>query len=179
MRRLPSLLPLLLRLPLILMPPLLAAGCDSGAAPPVLQEHVDATFPRGGVANVIRIEALDRLPLRSAELVAPDGTATAATDLVVDPNPEANGGQEAVSDPWRSSTLTPNGISELPNGPFDSLTHSRDKLLLMAASARIAVPDPVAYQRDWQKYRIRVGFDAGNGQIESREIAAPAPLSPS
>ncbi len=43
------------------------------------------------------------------------------------------------------------------------------------SSASIALPDPVAYRRDWQKYRIRLRL-GDPPQAETRELAAPAPL---
>jgi hypothetical protein len=42
------------------------------------------------------------------------------------------------------------------------------------SSASIRLPDPVAYRRDWQGYRIRLRF-GGPPQVETREVAAPAP----
>ena len=50
-----------------------AAACapESGL-PPLPTDQVSARFPPGGVVNSIEIDAIDRLPLRTAELVSPD-----------------------------------------------------------------------------------------------------------
>lgn len=155
---------------------LLLAACIGGPPPaPLPQQSVRASFPPHGIANVIRIEAVDSLPLRSAELVAPDGTATKAQWLDVSANPQTIGGQRALSDPWRTGVLSANGINPLPSGPVDTAYRSETQLFLTISTAEIALPDPVVYQRDWQQYRIRLGFGAPGGQIDTREIAAPAP----
>jgi hypothetical protein len=43
------------------------------------------------------------------------------------------------------------------------------------STADIALPDPVAYRRDWARYRIRLVFGTAPGELETREIAAPEP----
>ena len=65
---------------------LTACGPESGLAP-LPTDQVRARFPPGGVANAIEVDAVDRLPLRTAELVAPDGEATPASYLHVNPSP--------------------------------------------------------------------------------------------
>jgi hypothetical protein len=47
--------------------------------------------------------------------------------------------------------------------------------LATVSTAEIALPDPVAYRRDWGKYRIRLNFGTPPGETETREIAAPEP----
>jgi len=163
------------RLPMILLFLIVLAACADGPPPVVVEQRVEASFPPGAIANVIKVDARDELPLRVAELVAPDGTTTSADSLEIDPLPEANGGQTAVGDPWRASMLAPNGNPGLPNAQLDPLSHSQDRLLLMVSTADITLPDPVAYRRDWANYRIRLSFDAGNGRLDTREIAAPEP----
>jgi hypothetical protein len=165
MRRLSFILPLLLVL----------AACADAPQPSLPQQGASASFPPGGVVNVIKIEARDSLPLRAAELVAPDGTATPASSLDVDNAPQRNGGQNTVNDPWRSSMFGNNGIPVVPGNQLDPTVRSRNTLLLMVSTADVPVPDPVAYRRDWEKYRIRLSFGAGGDAIDTREIAAPQP----
>ncbi len=83
----------------MILPSLLALAACADAPPPRLgpQPGVRASFPPGSVVNVIRIDALDPAPLRKAALIAPDGTATEATSLDVDANPQTLGGQSALS----------------------------------------------------------------------------------
>jgi hypothetical protein len=159
----------------ILLGLLLLAACTDAPQPAVLQQGAQASFPPGGVVNVIRVDALDALPLRAAELVAPDGTATPASALDVDKNPQTLGGQNAANDLWRSSILGGNGISQVPGGRIDPTVRSQNTTLLMVSTADIPLPDPVAYRREWEKYRVRLSFGAGGAQLDVREIAAPQP----
>jgi hypothetical protein len=164
MRRLLSILPCLL----------LLAACDGGP-PPIspAQPVMQASFPRGGIADVIKIDTRDALPLRAAELVAPDGTRTPATALDAVRAPRVSGGQQTLKSPWLNSRFDEEPVA-LPNGA-DATYRSETQVLVMVSTADIPLPDPVVYRRDWANYRIRLGFDAGNGRLETREIAAPAP----
>ena len=136
---------------------------DTGPAP-----GMRASFPPGAVANVIRVDALDPLPLRSAELVAPDGSTTAASSIDVQSNPQTIAGQHAFNDPWRSSSLGPNGLNPAPDATSDPSPYSIHQLLLTISTAEIAPPDPVAYRRDWTNYRIRLGFAGGGHALDMR-----------
>ena len=53
---------------------------------------------------------------------------------------------------------------------------TQTRLLAIVSNATIQLPDPVAYRRDWRQYRIRLRF-GDPPQVETREIAAPAPPS--
>ena len=153
----------------------LAACADApppAAAPP---PGVTASFPPGGLTDVIQVKALDPLPLRTAELIAPDGSVTPASSIDVDANPEAMGGQLAFRDPWRTSSLGPNGLNPMPDATTDPTAFSRHQLLMTVSTAQLAPADPVAYRRDWQGYKIRLGFAGGGHELETREIAAPEP----
>jgi hypothetical protein len=142
------------------------------AAPP---PGVTASFPPGALANVVQVRALDPLPLRTAELVAPDGTTTPASSIDVSANPTAIAGQTAFKDPWRTSSLGPNGLNPMPDATSDPTVNSQHQLLLTVSIAQIAPPDPVAYRRDWQSYKIRLGFVGSGHQLETRDIPAPEP----
>ena len=48
----------------------------------------------------------------------------------------------------------------------------------LLSTAEIALPDPVAYRRDWTQYRIRLTFGTPPGGVETSEIAAPEPSAP-
>ena len=62
-----------------------------------------------------------------------------------------------------------------PNaGIVGAAVQSQSQLLATVSSATIALPDPVAYRRAWQKYRIRLRF-GDPPDAESREIAGPEP----
>jgi hypothetical protein len=161
---------------LLILPSLVVLAACADAPPPggeIPLQGVTASFPPGAVTGVIRVDALETEPLRAAELVAPDGSATPANSVDVDPNPQRLTGQDAVADPWRSSGFGTNGINPLPTNP-PNFARSQTQLLLMVSTADIPLPDPVAYRQDWGKYKIRLSFAAGD-QLDVREIPAPAP----
>ena len=166
-------------LPLLLA----AAGCDGDLAlppgPPALgpAPQIRVSFPPGGIADTIVVEALESLPLRAAQLVAPNGAITAASNIDVDAAPRFATGQWAAGDPWRTS-LTSNGgpsVLTLQHGEAGAALRSREEVLATVSTADIPLPDPVAYRRDWRHYRVRLSFGTPPGQVESREFAAPQP----
>jgi hypothetical protein len=163
------------RFPMILALVLVLASCADAPQPVGPQVGAHATFPPGGVVNLIKVDALDNLPLRAAELVAPDGTATPASYVDANNASQVIGGQEAVRDLWRNSMIGANGVSQLPTAQVDPRVRSRTAVLLMVSTADIPVPDPVAYRRDWTKYRVRLSFGGAGGAPDTREIAAPQP----
>jgi len=165
---------------LMLLSCLIALAACADAPPPgagVPQPGVTARFPPGGVAGVIRVDVLDPLPVRTAALVAPDGTTTPASWLNVAANPERLAGMASLSDPWRPSILGTNGLNPLPSGVMDPALRANNQVLLTISTADLTIADPVAYQRDWHGYRIRLGFAAAGDQLDIRDIPAPAPPS--
>lgn len=169
-------------LPLVL-PLMFVAGCDTGdPAPPAAPgptAQLRASFPPRGLVDTIEIDAVQRLPLRAAVLVAPDGTATPASYVNVESNPSLATGQLAISNPWRDAvTGTGNdafGAATRPSPQMDATLAGQEQLLATASTADIALPDPVAYRRDWRRYRIRLTFGTPPDDVETQEIAAPAP----
>ena len=160
-----------------ILPCLVLLGACADAPPPVAAPApgVTASFPPGGLVNVIQVHALDPLPLRTAELIAPDGSTTPASSIDVDANPTVLAGQQAFRDPWRTSSIGPNGLNPMPDATIDPSVYSQHQLLMTVSTAQLALPDPVAYRRDWQTYKIRLGFAGGGHQLDTREIPAPEP----
>jgi hypothetical protein len=168
---------------LLFLAPFAVAACDGGGlileppAPPGPTAQVRVGFPAGGVADTIVVTAVERLPLRAAELLAPDGTVTPAGSIDLDASPRFATGQWAAGDPWRSG-LAGNGAMPavaLQHAEAGAALHSREQLLATVSSADIALPDPVVYRRDWRRYRIRLTFGTPPGDAETRELAAPEP----
>src|SRR6267142_2125091 len=103
--------------------PLLAAACDGGITlppgPPDLAPppQVRVSFPVGGLTDTIVVEAIERLPLRTAELIAPNGAITPAGSIDADASPRFASGQRAAADPWRSTLSGSSGptLSMLQN----------------------------------------------------------------
>lgn len=163
-------------LPAGLLPLVLGlAACGSGLVP-LPNNEVRAAFAPGGIADQITVDAVDRLPLRAADLVAPDGHVTPALSLSAKPAPTQTYSQSLPAGPETGPHF---GVSSIGSNAFAPgvvgaapLTQAR--LLAVVSNAAIQLPDPVAYRRDWQKYRLRLTF-GDPPQTETREIAAPAP----
>ena len=164
-------------LPALLLLLLLIACQDGGTPPPAAIAQLRAGFPRGAVLDAIQVDAVDRLPLRAAELVAPDGTATPASDIDIVKNPRAGVGQRAAEAAWQDAVSNSNAALALtmPNVDAGAALRSQTQLLATASSATIPLSDPVAYRRDWPRYRLRLGFGTPPGEIQTREIPAPEP----
>jgi len=152
------------------------AACADVGPPPLPTDQVRARFPPGGVVDVIEVDAVDRLPLRKAELVAPDGQATPASYLIAVPSPGITLDREFATSPYAGNAfgygnITPN----LTTPGFAAGSQQRVALLAMVSTASIPLPDPVEYRRDWRDYRIRLDFGDPPGAVETRELAAPEP----
>jgi hypothetical protein len=156
---------------------LAACGGEGAASPP--GQAISAGFPVGGVANVIAIDATDRLALRQALLIAPDGHATAATSVTANPSPTENFSGEFPAGSYSGNQF---GVSSIGSNALSpgvvGAARTQTTLLAIVSSASIPVPDPVAYRRDWQKYRIILRFGTPPEEVETREIPAPAPPPP-
>ena len=165
------------RVLLVFLQLLLIAGCEGAGAPqPGPTETLRASFPRGGVADAIAIEAIERLPLRAAVLIAPDGTQIPASDIDVADSPRFATGQWTAGDPWRNALSGGGSAAALmPNSEAGAALQSQQQLLANVSTAEIVLPDPVTYRRDWRRYRIRLTFGTPPSEVETREIAAPEP----
>ena len=166
---------------LLSAPALLALGaCTAGGgapppeAPPV---GLQIGFSPGGLADTIAITALDRLPLHAAELVAPDGAAAPANFIDVNARPRASTGQWVANNPWETSFAGAGAAAALttPNAEANAALRSQVQVLAVLSQAEIPLPDPIAYRRDWANYRVRLTFGTPPGELENRELAAPAP----
>lgn len=162
-----------------LLPLALVAACsgaESGLAP-LPADQVRARFPPGGVIDAIEIDAVDRLPLRTAELIAPDGEATPASYLHVDPSPSVTFYQRFVDSPYVGNSF---GVGNITAGaPFPAdlsgAPQANARLLAMISTASIPLPDEIAYRRDWRSYRIFLSFGDLAGEVERRVLPAPEP----
>jgi hypothetical protein len=134
---------------------LAACGDDAGwtSAPP---ESVSARF--AALNDVIVVNATDRLPLRSAVLVAPDGERVDAYSLDVSSSPvvERSPGEAVLM----SNPGAPRQVTRLDT---------------MVSTALILLPDPNGYAKVWQDSRIALVFGDPGGE---REVTLPAPKPP-
>ena len=156
---------------------LLLAACAESGLPPLPTDQVRARFPAGGVVDVIEVDAVDRLPLRKAELIAPDGQATPASYLSVNPSPSVTDYQGFANAPFAGNVFGVGSIAPGVSPPAltGGASQQRVAFLAMVSTASIPLPDPVEYRRDWRSYHIRLSFGNSPDEIETREVAAPEP----
>jgi hypothetical protein len=163
------------------LPPLVILGAcaagDSAPSPPGASAELQVGFPSGGLADTITINVIDRLPLRAAELVAPDGGTAPADWINVDANPRVAAGQWVAGNPWETTLAgsSPAAALTTPNAEVNAALRSQVQLLATVSQAEIPLPDPIAYRRNWANYRVRLTFGMPPGEIEAREIPAPEP----
>lgn len=155
---------------------LLLAACE-GAAPQAPADEIRAYFPAGGVVDTIEVDALERLPLRRAELVAPDGRTVPAASISARPAPTGYFSQQLPAGPYAGGGFGVPAIGTNPLSPavVGAAPQTATRTLAILSSASISLPDPVAYRLDWRKYRIRLQFGAPPGEAQNREVPAPEP----
>ena len=162
-------------LPSILLFTLLAACGDSGLAP-VPSDQIRASFPPGGVVDVIEVDTVNHLPLRSAALIAPDGQVTQTSYLAVNPSPSATSYLALPTSPYAAIAT---GVGNLTTGltPTVSTGSPQQQVTLqtVVSTASLPLPDPVDYRREWRDYRIRLDFGIPPGETETRDVPAPEP----
>jgi hypothetical protein len=153
----------------------LAAACapESGL-PPLPADQVSARFPPGGVVNSIEVDAIDRLPLRTAELVSPDGRVTPASYLHVNPSPSVTFYQRQIDTPYEGSIFGIGNATPFP-AVVTGAPQGEAQFLAMVSTASIPVPDEIEYRRDWRSYRIFLSFGDLAGEVERRVLPAPEP----
>jgi len=156
----------------------LFAGCaDENGLRRLPIDQIRARFPPGGVVDVIEVDAINRLPLRSAELIAPDGQATPASYLNVSPSPSVAYSQGFSNGPYAGNAF---GVSNLASGaPFSAEIvggpQTSAQLLAIVSTASITLPDEIGYRRDWRSYRIFLSFGDLPSEVERRVLPAPEP----
>jgi hypothetical protein len=153
---------------------LVAACAPETGLPSLPSDQVHARFPPGGVVNSIEIDAIDRLPLRTAELVSPDGRATPASYLHVNPSPSVAVYQRRIDTPYEGNIFGV-GSGAPASGVVSGAPQGDAQLLAMASTASIPVPDEIEYRRDWRSYRIFLSFGDLAGEVERRILPAPEP----
>jgi hypothetical protein len=156
---------------------ILLAACADGGLPPLASDQIRVRFPAGGVVDIIEVDAVNRLPLRKAELIAVDGRATPASYLNVNPSPGVTSYQGLPNGPYAGDAFGVGNIAA--DMPSLALTggapQQRAAFLAMISTASIPLPDPVEYRRDWRSYRVRLSFGDAPGEVETREMDAPEP----
>ncbi len=116
-------------------------GCADGgvppAGPPGPTAQLRAGFPPRGLADTIVVDAVERLPLRVAELVAPEGATTPASYIDVADSPRFATGQWVAGDPWRNALSGSGGAAAL------TLHHTQAGAALQSQQQLLASRDVV------------------------------------
>jgi hypothetical protein len=158
----------------LLMLALVAACSPESGLPPLPTDQVRARFPPGGVVNSIEVDAVDRLPLRTAELVSPDGQATPASYLHVSASPSVTFYQRQIDTPYEGNFFGIGNVAPVP-AVLTGAPQGDAQLLAMVSIASIPVQDEIEYRRDWRSYRIFLSFGDLAGEVERRVLPAPEP----
>lgn len=153
---------------------LVSACAPEGGLAPLPTDQMRARFPPGGVVNSIEIDAVDRLPLRTAELVSPDGQATPASYLHVNPSPSVTFYQREIDTSYEGNISGIHSAAPVP-ALVTGAPQGDARLLAMVSTASIPVPDEIEYRRDWRSYRIFLSFGDLAGEVERRVLSAPEP----
>jgi hypothetical protein len=138
---------------------LFVAGCADGDEPwrgaPV--QSASASFE--ALSDVIVVSVVDRLPLRSATLVAPDGERVPAYSLDVQSSPIVAPSQAEVI--FMASPGVPRQVTRVD---------------VMSSTALIQLPDPTRYAKGWHDWRVelRIGEPGDAG----RDVTLEAPKPP-
>jgi hypothetical protein len=138
---------------------LVLAGCGGGDEGDLTPGTIAARFVPGGLADVIVVTSIDRLPLRAAVLVTPDGERVPAYSIDVDPHPAT------AQVPGEATLLS------TPGTP-----HRSAWINIMASTALIRLPDPVQYAKNWRRSRIELRLgDPGSRERQETLAAPPSP----
>jgi len=159
--------------PLLLLA-VMSACAPEGGLTPLPSDQVRVRIPPGGAVNSIEIDALDRLPLRTAELVAPDGQTTPASYLHVNPSPGVSFYQRRIDTPYEGTAFRIDNVAPVPS-IVAGAPQGAAELLTMSSTASIPIPDEVEYRREWRGYRIFLSFGDVAGEVERRVLPAPEP----
>ena len=136
--------------------PLIAACAEDapwGGAP---SESVSARFE--GLSDVIVVNVVDRLPLRSATLVAADGERVPAYSLDVTSSPVMVPSQEAAI--FMASPGVPRQVTRIG---------------VMSSVALIQLPDPTRYAIGWHDWHVELRIGEPGSAGRDVTLAAPKP----
>lgn len=157
----------------VLLALMILAGCSAGGGA-IVSRPVSAEFAKAA-PDAIEVEVKDRQPVETAELVAPDGSATPAYQIdrskVVEsyaPEPAFGVGVFGGSSGHIGTSVGINiPIGRSDTAPYEPVIESR---------ALIRVPDMAAYRSNWQNWKIRI--ELGTSETNERVMEIPAPRPP-
>src|SRR5262249_2801164 len=122
---------------------------------------------------------IDRLPLRAAELVGPDGSTVKSDSINVASAPAVRTGQSVAN----LSETPLSGMSAAPvltttDALVNAALYGQVQLQARVSHADVALPGLVAYNRGGVNCRVRLSFGTPPAELATREVAAPEPPNP-
>lgn len=153
---------------------LLAVAACAGDDDRAISSPVAATFVAGSTDR-IEVTVADRQPVETAELVAPDGTATAAYQIDRSKTIDDGGGaQPSVGVGVFGGSSGRIGTSVGINFPVGRSGAPSDPVI--DSRIIIKVPDMASYRAGWTGYRLRLHL--GTTETNRRVMEIPAPRPP-
>jgi hypothetical protein len=149
------------------------SGSDSGSSSAASSPTIAVSYVDGDSIPAVAVVVTHPQSVASVELVAPDGRYVAAPlierDVARGPgtlSPTVGVGVFGGSGGGFGTGL---GLGfPLGGSPSPPVTGNR-------ARARLVIPDPDAYRRDWEKYIVRVRFGTAPEPVMTADVPAPAP----
>jgi hypothetical protein len=151
-----------------------SAGGDGSAA--LAPRSISVSYVDSDSTPAVAVAVTHPQPLVSVELVAPDGRSVAAPQIERDPprgtsgsglTPSVGVGVFGGSGGGMGTGLSlgfPLGGSVSPPSPAGQ-----------GARARVVIPDPAEYRRDWQRYVVWLRFGAAPDPVTVADLPAPQP----
>jgi hypothetical protein len=134
-----------------------------------------ARFLPGDEVTMIEVTVNDRQPLRSAELVGPDGKVIPAESL--DVNQAISNQAPFIRPPITGGLASGSGGMALPLGGFGNVAPPGSETVSagqIRSTAQLRIDEPLTYRRDWRLWQIRLRIgDAPHVNVLS--LAAPRP----
>jgi hypothetical protein len=137
---------------------LLVAACAGEDEPWRGAPAASASARFEGLSDVIVVSVVDRLPLRSAALVAPDGERVPAYSLDVRSSPRVA--------PSQADTI----FMASPGVPRQVTRND-----VMSSTALILLPDPSRYAKGWHDWRVELRIGEPGDAGRDATLAAPKP----
>ncbi len=142
---------------------MMLAGCFSGGSipgEPPLPHTINVRFVPRRDADAILVTTVDRLPLRRAELITPEGERLPAEWIDVSSSPreaQVVGSNQDVRIPGEQVVLTQLGA--------------------MVSTASLRLPDSQRYAHSWRQWQVALHLGQPGG-AEGQDVILPAPAPP-
>ena len=155
------------------------AGCWSNSGPGRVAERQQSVtgYFSATEHGVIEIDVTDPLPVKTASLIGPDGTAVEAYQI--DRDRQIYHGDGAIR-PTVGGAVTGGSSSRLGTSvgigfPLFGSDGGEATTTVTASRVLIRVPDLTAYQTDWQRSKLHIELDDGVTRRVMELLPPPPP----